>query len=140
MPASTPPALLFVTDFSDTSVQALKWAISEAQHHHLHLSVLYPYRLDQERRKDNVVLSKKALETDAAEKFEEQLEEILNASRVSFKFQAEVGFIRDRISEHAKKNNVVMVVMGEQTASAESFPEIVEGISVPIVIVPSLKA
>lgn len=128
---------MFVTDFSDASAQALQWAIPEAQRHHLHLSILYPFRLDQVRKKDNVIMSKKELEIDAAEKFEKQVEGILRKSRLSFDFFSEVGFMRDRITEHARNGNVVMLVMGQKMASAESFPELVEEIRVPIVIVPA---
>jgi nucleotide-binding universal stress UspA family protein len=136
-PALSHPTLLFVTDFSDSSIQALRWAIPEAKRHHLHLSILYAYRLDQVVKKDNVVMSKKDLERDADEKFSERLEGMLKGSKVTFDFHSEVGFMRDRISEHAKKQNIVMLVMGEKLASAESLPELMEEIKIPMVIVPA---
>jgi nucleotide-binding universal stress UspA family protein len=128
---------LFVTDFSDSSLRALQWAIPEAAHRHLHLSVLYAYRLDQARKV--TVMSKKDMDGEAAEKFEAHAEKVLRKSGVTFEFHSEVGFIRDRVSEHAKRNNVVLVVMGEKIASAESFPELLREVRVPVVIVPSGK-
>lgn len=139
MPAPANPSLLFVTDFSDSSLEALRWAIPEAQHHQLHFSVLYPYRLDQDRRKDNAILTKKDMEREATEKFEGMFEGPLKSSHLSYDFHSEVGFLRDRISDHARKNNVVMLVMGKKLATAESFPELMEEIKVPVVIVPSRK-
>lgn len=138
-PSASPSILLFVTDFSDSSLQALQWAIAEAEHKDLRLSVLYPYRLDQVRKEDNTVMSKRDLDLEATKKFETQLKARLRKSRLTFEFHSEVGFVRDRVSEYAKKNNVVMVVMGETIASAESFPELMGQISAPVTIVPARK-
>jgi nucleotide-binding universal stress UspA family protein len=137
--AAAAPSLLYITDFSDASLQALHWAIPEALKHHLHISVLYPYRLDQVRKKDNAILSKKDLDLDASEKFERLVESVLKNSRVTYNFHAEVGFLRDRIVEHARKNNVVMLVMGKGQVVEESFPELVQELNIPLVIVPSRK-
>ncbi len=139
MVPSASPSILCVIDFSDSSLQALQWAIPEAQKHALHISVLYPYRLDQLKRREDAVQSKKAMDMDADEKFERLVAGILRDSRVSFNFQSEVGFLRDRIREHANKNTVVMLVMGKKLAGEESFQELIEEVEVPVVIVPSKK-
>lgn len=137
--AAAAPSLLYITDFSDASIQALHWAIPEAQKHHLHISVLYPYRLDQVRKKDNAILSKKDMDLDASEKFERLVEGVLKNSRLTYDFHSEVGFLRDRIAEHARRNNVVMLVMGKGQVAEESFPELVQELNIPLVIVPSRK-
>ena len=111
----------------------------EALKHHLHISVLYPYRLDQVRKKENAILSKKDLDLDASEKFERLVESVLKNSRLTYDFHSEVGFLRDRIAEHARKNNVVMLVMGKGQLTEESFPELVQELNIPLVIVPSRK-
>lgn len=134
------PSLLFVTDFSASSLHALQWAVTEAQKRNLHVSVLHSYRLDQVRKKDNVVQSKKELETESLEKFESQMAGLLRSSHLSFDFRSEVGFLRDRIAERARKHQIVMVVVGTTQAIAESFGELIDGIEVPLVIVPSGKA
>lgn len=136
MAASATPSLLYVTDFSDSSMSALEWAITEALRHNLHISVLYPYRLDQVKKKENGIQSKKELELEAAEKFGRLAEGVLQKNQVSFDFKAEIGFLRDRISEHAKRHNDVLLVIGKKLASAESFAELVEETSMPVVIVP----
>lgn len=137
MAAPASSTLLFVTDFSDSSLEALGWAIPEARQRSLHISVLYPYRLDQVRRKDNAILTKKDMEHEAMEKFENLIEAHLKSSGVPYEFRSEVGFLRDRIAEHARKNRVVLVVMGKKLAAAESFPELLEEINVPVVLVPA---
>ncbi len=130
------PSLLYVTDFSESSMHALPWAISEALKHGLHLSVLYPYRLDQVNKKDNVVQSKKELEAEALATFERLLSAPLRESQLSFDFRSEVGFLRDRIAENIRKHNVVMLVIGSSLADTESFAELITGVEVPVVIVP----
>ncbi len=132
-------SILCVIDFSDSSLEALQWAIPEAQEHALHISVLYPYRLDQVKRRGDVFQSKKEMDMDAVEKFERLVAGMMRDSHVSFNFQSEVGFLRDRIREHASKNAVVMLVMGKNLAGEESFKELIEEVEVPVVIVPSKK-
>jgi len=139
MAVSAAPSLLYVTDFSAASFQALHWAILEAQEHHLHFSVLYPYRLDQVRKKDSAILSKKDMDLDASSKFEDLVENVLKKSRLTYDFHSEVGFLRDRISEHARKFNVVMLVMGKNQVAEESFSELVQELNIPLVIVPPRK-
>lgn len=140
MAAPVAPSLLYITDFSDASLQALQWAIPEAQKHNLHVSVLYPYRLDQVRRKDNAVMTKKDMDRDASERFENLIEGHLKDSRLTYDFNSEVGFLRDRILDHARKSNVVMLVMGKSQVAEESFAELVDDINIPLVIVPSEKS
>lgn len=139
MATTANPSILCAIDFSDSSLQALMWAIPEAQKHNYHISVLYPYRLDQIRKKEDVVKSKKEMDVDAVEKFDRLVSGMLRDGQVSFNFKSEVGFLRDRIREHANKNNVVMLVMGKELAGEESFQELIEEVEVPIVIVPAKK-
>lgn len=134
------PTLLYVTDFSESSMHALPWAISEALKHGLHVSVLCPYRLDQMRKKDNVVQSKKELEAEALNMFERLVSGPLRESKVTFDFRSEVGFLRDRIAESIRKHHVVMLVMGSTMADDESLTELIGEVEVPVVIVPFKKA
>jgi nucleotide-binding universal stress UspA family protein len=123
IPSADGSSVLVVTDFSDSSLQAFQWAIPEAQIRRLSISVLYPYRLDSLRHQDNPPTSKKELDHEARLKFEQVAQGLLLSSRVPFDFRSEVGFLRDRISDFAKKHEVAMVVMDSQMAQVESFPE-----------------
>lgn len=135
-PSSSLPTLLLVTDFSDISYKALQWAIPEAQHHHWKISVLYPYRLDQAGKREYAVKSKKDMEREAVLNFKQRLEEVLTANSVLYEFHAEVGFIHDRVTEHARKANVVLMVIGQALAK-ESLLELLEELKIPTVIIPS---
>lgn len=126
-------------DFSEASVQVLQWAILEARTRNMHISILYPYRLDQLKRRGNVVQSKLAIEHEALAKFDALAAQLLGDQQVTFDFRTEVGFIRDRIQEYTRKNNVSLLVMARSMAigNAESLEELVDEIRVPLVIVPS---
>lgn len=136
MSAST-PTLLFVTNFSETSTNALTWAIREAQRHKLHVSVLYPYRLNQQAKKDSVQ-SKVELEREAIERFEQLEEKLLHDKHMTYDFKAEIGFLRDRVQEFARKHRVAIIVIGNDLAKDESFGELVDELTVPLVIVPRI--
>jgi len=139
VPSTSLPTLLLLTDFSEASEQAFQWAIPEAKQHHWRISVLYPYRLDPSRKHEYAVKSKKDMEREACVTFEKQLEETLRLSKIPYEFHAEVGFIRDRITEHTRKRNIVLLVLGQKLASSESLHELLEDVNIPIVIVPHLK-
>lgn len=139
MATANTPTLLFVTDFSDSSVHAMHWAMPEAQKHNLHLAVLYPYRLDKVHRKENSIQSKKELEREATEKFELLAENLLKHSHVTYDFKAEVGFLRDRVSEYSRKHNVVLLVIGQRMINEESFAEMLDDLQVPLVIIPASR-
>lgn len=129
-------SLLVVTDFSDSSLQAFQWAITEAKMRKLLISVLFPYRFDPQHMKKDTPTSKKELERQAMQKFEHLAQGLLLSSRVPFEFRSEVGFLRDRIADYSRKHDVAMVVMDSQMARMESFSELVAELEIPLVIVP----
>jgi hypothetical protein len=57
---------------------------------------------------------------------------------IKYEFKIEVGFVADRIEDHAKKNHLRFIVIDKSmcTRSKESFEELIENINVPVVIVP----
>lgn len=114
------------------------WAIPEAKKQSFHISVLYPYRLIQPKKIEQVVQSRKELDRVAISKFEHLAEKLLQENSISFDFRSEIGFAENRIREFASKNNVAMLVMGKKLAidNSESLQELIESIDVPIVIVP----
>lgn len=136
-PAKHTSSLLVVTDFADSSMQVILWAIPEAQARKLNITVLFPYRVDPLRRKENQPVSKGELDREALKKFEQTAKGMLLSSRIPFDFRSEVGFLRDRITDFARKNNVTLVVMDSLMAQLESFPELLTELKIPLVIVPS---
>lgn len=102
-----------------------------------HLSILYTYRLNQPRSGE-VVMMKKVIEQEAKQKFQKLETELLIDQGISYDFKIEVGFISDRIEDHAKRNSLDFVVMDKtmKLNSNESFEELMEHIHVPMLVVP----
>ncbi len=108
-----------------------------AHHMRAHLSILYTYRLIQPRSGE-VIMMKKVIEDEARQKFRKLEAEFLKEQGISYDFKIEVGFISDRIEDHAKRNSLDFVVMDKtmKTNSNESFEELMEHIHVPMLLVP----
>jgi hypothetical protein len=104
-----------------------------------HLTIIHPYRLNQLNKKEDMVLVKKNIDLDATKNFEKIATNLLKNESVSYEFRTEVGFIQDRVQEHARKNNILFMVMGKKlvTSNNENLSDLMEQIEVPLVIVPS---
>ncbi len=129
--------VLCTIDFSESSREALRTAVSLAQLLKSRLTVLYPYRLLNTHNGEATDLKKK-IEEKALQHFSVLEAEILSGSGVPYEFKVEVGFISNRVRDYAKKNGVSFVVMGNKMNSSnnESFDELAEHIQMPLVIVP----
>jgi hypothetical protein len=124
-------------DFSESSKDALKWAVSLAIQHKTHLTILFTYRLLNSRNGEVLELRKKT-EENAIRNFSVLEDEIVRGRGVSYDFKIEVGFVSSRVADYVKKAGVSFLVMGKQMNSTnrESFDELAESIQVPLVIVP----
>jgi nucleotide-binding universal stress UspA family protein len=128
--------ILCTIDFSDSSRQALKYSVKLAKESGSTLTILYAYRLFKSN--GEAVAMKKKIEADAAANFALLENELLAGSGISYEFRIEVGFVDDRIEEHARKNNLSFLVMGKSMSSGtkETFNELVSHLQIPLVIVP----
>lgn len=117
-------------------MDALKWSIDLAKMLDAHLTILYTYRLFKQN--GEVVAMKKIIEEEASKNFRAMESELLVGTGIKYDFKPEVGFVADRVEEHAKKRNVGFLVMGKSMTSGnkENFDELVEHLRVPLVIVP----
>jgi nucleotide-binding universal stress UspA family protein len=108
----------------------------------VHLTVLHPYRLNQLEKKEDMVAVKKRLDLDAAQNFERIGQGLFNGQKVSVDFRSEVGFIPDRVQDFARRNNILLLVIGVDLAmgTKEGLEEIVKEIEVPLVIIPCAHA
>lgn len=129
-------AILYATDFSDSSKEALEWTIRLAKQLKSHLTILYTYRLLKQN--GEVLFIKKKMEDEGLRSFKALEKELLEGTGISYDFKTEVGFIDDRIEEHTKKNKLSFLVMGKSMSirNKESFDELVENLQTPLVIVP----
>jgi hypothetical protein len=130
-------SILCTIDFSASSRQALVWAIDIAQELHMHLTILYTYRL-LHAPGSNVVQLKKKLEEEALQKFSDLEREILLGRDITYDFRTEVGFVADRVEDHTRHHPISFLVMDKNmsTANRETFEDLFEHIHVPVVIVP----
>jgi nucleotide-binding universal stress UspA family protein len=128
--------ILCTTDFSVSSQDALRWSIDLAKRLGAHITVLYTYRLF--KRDGEIINSKRIIEEEALLNFGKLERELLAGAGVDYDFKSEVGFVTDRVEEHAKKRDVSFLVMGRgmQSLNKEGFDELVSHLRVPLVIVP----
>ncbi len=128
--------ILYTTDFSEPSKEALKWSIGLAKMINAHLTILYTYRLLKQNGK--VIEMKKNIEAEAQSSFRAMESELLIGSGIEYDFKTEVGFVADRVEDHLQKNNVSFLVISKfmTTDNKETFDDLVKDLRMPLVIVP----
>ena len=133
------PSVLVLTDFSEASKEALRWAGHLATQHHANLRVLYPYRLTQLTGNDNLLQVKKNIEAEAKTSFIKMADVVFKDGQQPYDFKAEVGFINDRVYSYTKKSEVLVVVISKRMASAnrEALNEMLDHLRAPLLVVPS---
>lgn len=129
--------ILCSIDFSESSKDALRWAVSLAKLLKTNLTVLYTYRLLNSSNGEEVQL-KKRIEEDAVKRFAEIEKEILMDEGIRYSFKVEVGFVSNRVKDYDRKHGISFLVMGNKmnSFSKESFDELAGSLQVPLVIVP----
>lgn len=127
--------IICTTDFSESSLGALKWAIESAKRLGAHLTILYTYRLNQN---SEAISLKRKLDEDAIKNFAEVEREHLAGSGINYNFKTEIGFVDDRIEEHLKSNKISFLVMGKGMSlhHKESFDDLLNQLQIPLVIIP----
>ena len=131
--------ILCLTDFSEASQHALRWATDMAATLQAHLTILYSYRLLES--KIEVIYRKKQTETEALQKFLQWETELLVNKKVDYEFRSEVGFMTDRVAAFVDQNAVCMLVIDNKMINdnKETIQQLIENLRVPMVIVPSLN-
>src|SRR5258708_3873258 len=123
---TTPASILSVIDFSESSKEVLKWAVIMAEKLNVHLTILHPYRLNQLEKKEEMVGVKQKLDLEAVKNFERITNGLFTNQKVSFDFRPEVGFIQDRVQDYARRNTILLIVLGVNLAmgNKETLEEI----------------
>jgi hypothetical protein len=134
-------SILSVIDFSEASIDSLKWAAELAQEKKTHLTVLYPYRLRQSIGGDVVAENKRTMDSEAEKSFNQLARPVLSESLITYDFHPEIGFIYDRVYSHANRNEIMFIIMSQKMASANKdiLNDLINVISAPLVIVPQVK-
>lgn len=132
------PAILCLVDFSESSRAALEWSVREAQRQHSDITLLYPYRLNQSHRGEDLVKFRNGIAADAITNFEKTAKKTLDEAKIHYEFKPEVGFINDRVNFHSHRRDFAMLVISKSMAmtNRESMMELIDLIKFPLVIVP----
>jgi len=135
------PSVLVLTDFSEASKEALRWAGHLAGYHHANLRVLYPYRLTQLNSKDDLVQARKNIEAEAKSSFTKLANSVFTGAVPAYDFRAEVGFINDRVYSYTNKAEILVVVISKKMANTnrEALNELLDHLRTPLLVVPSLE-
>lgn len=135
--------ILCVIDFSESAARVWSVATEIATACGAHLVVLFPYRLIDYTHHGDVPSLKRKLETEAKDKFA-LLTSTSGTDEVSWEFHAEIGFMADRIKAYVRRNNIDMVIVGQEaTAGAVdmkgfNLQELISSSKLPFIIVPAL--
>lgn len=129
--------ILCTTDFSESSKKALAWAVHFSKEEGSDLTILYTYRLTKNAAEE-LVSWKRRVEEEAKKKFVAFESEFLKDIGIKYEFKIEVGFVADRIEDHARNNPLRFLVIdkGMCTRNKETFDDLIESINVPLVIIP----
>jgi len=128
--------IICTTDFSESSLGALKWSIETAKRLHTHLTLLHTYRLTQQN--SEAISLKRKLVEEAIKNFAEVEREHLAGSGIQYDFKIEIGFVDDRVEELLKSNTISFLVMGKGMSlrNKESFDGLLNQLQIPLVIIP----
>jgi K+-sensing histidine kinase KdpD len=128
--------ILCTIDFTESSKETLKWSVQLCKKLKCHLTVLYTYRLFKQN--GEAIPLKKQMENQAIKNFASLEKELLTGKGITYDFKMEVGFIDDRIEEHARNNKLSFLVMdkGMSLRNKEAFDDLVKQLQIPLVIVP----
>ena len=134
--------ILCAIDFSESSLQALKWTMRMAQLAQAQVTVLFCYRLIAAEDDPETLYLKKKIENDALKKFNDLEKKLGNGQAVPYQFITEVGFFPFRIEVFIRKSPVNLLVLGNSIVENFdeyknlSFEQFLKDCSVPVVIVP----
>ena len=130
--------ILCTTDFSEASKNALRWAIDFSKADGCELTILYAYRL-QKNIPEELGLWKRKMEEDASRKFAAFEDEWLKGKGIKYQFKIEVGFVADRIEDHAKKNQLSFLIVDRDTCmkSKDTLDDLLGHLNVPLIIIPN---
>ena len=134
--------ILCAIDFSESSLQALKWTLKMARLTRATVTVLFCYRLIAIGDDEETLDLKKNMENEALKKFNEIEKKLMKGQAVSYQFVTEVGFFPFRIEMFIRKSPVGLLVMGNSIIQNFdeyknlSFEQFLKNSNVPVVIVP----
>jgi nucleotide-binding universal stress UspA family protein len=137
--------ILCAVDFSETSIQAIRWAITEAQSRKTHVTFLFCYRLIAAGDEVESLNMKKDMEAKALAQFGEIERKFINSSKVPYQFIMEVGFFPSRIEMFIRKSPVSLLIIGSSIIENFNeyknltFDQFLLTSKIPVVVVPDTE-
>jgi len=105
-----------------------------------HLTIIHPYRLNQLKKMEDMVLAKKSIDLEAEKNFEVIASSLFKNGAPSYDFHVEVGFIQDRMQDYCRKSDLLFIAIGKKLVNnGDVLGELMEQLEVPLVIVPETK-
>jgi nucleotide-binding universal stress UspA family protein len=135
--------ILCAIDFSESSISALKWAMSAARLYQAQVTILFCYRLIAANDEGELQNMKRDMEKKALERFHEIENKLGDTPTVSYQFVTEVGFFPFRIEMFIRKSTINLLVMGNSVIENfneyknVSFDQFLLKTKIPVVIVPA---
>jgi len=137
--------ILCVVDFSESSVDALKWAFDLAARIKATVNILFCYRLVAAMHDEETLSRKRRIENEAKLKFKAFQDKHLARQPVSHRFISEAGFPHFRIEMFLDKNPVGLLVLGSSVVQhfdeykVRGFEAFLLKATIPVVVVPHDK-
>lgn len=106
------------------------------------LLILHTYRLTNKNIHEDIIDWKRKTEAAARDEFSRIEEEVLRNCGVKYNLKVEVGFIADRVNEIISKNDDISFLVIDKLMhdrNKESFDELMETVTVPIIVTPVFK-
>ena len=138
--------ILCAVDFSEASIQAIRWAISEAQSRKTPLTFLFCYRLIADGDEVESWNMKKDMESKALAQFRELETKFIESSMVPYQFIMEVGFFPSRIEMFIRRIPVSLLIIGSSIIENFNeyknltFDQFLLVSKIPIVVVPETES
>ena len=132
-----------VVDLTESSAKVLEMAARISKACNGQLLVLFPYRLIDYGYRGDMASLKLKLETEAKGKFNELKKNLADMEDLPCEFQAEIGFLADRINAHVKRNTIDMVIVGQKQAASTNdirdfnLQSLITNSRLPFMIVPA---
>ncbi len=133
--------ILCAIDFSESSLQALKWTMIMAPLYKAKVTFLFCYRLIGDDAGESLTM-KRDIETKALNQFHEIEKKYVKETSVPYQFVVEVGFFSSRIEQFIRKNPVTLLVIGNSMIENFneyrnlSFDQFITTVNVAVIIAP----
>lgn len=138
--------VLFPTDFSDNSKNALPFAVDLCKKTQGTLKVLSVYNMAYGEHTMNTASLLDALKKNTEEKMK-AFETVLKAQNITFTTAVRLGSVSSVVKEEAKNQKAQLIVMGTQGASGleeilvgSNTASVIQAVSIPVLAIPAEAA